>query len=55
MMEASEDEALWKRGPYEHISAEKKAQIGKYTAENGIAATARYYQKTFSNVHSKIK
>jgi len=33
------------RGPYLKISAEKKADIGKYAAEHGIVAAVRHFSK----------
>jgi len=32
-----------KRGVYQKLSAEKKAEIGKRAAEHGVIATVRYY------------
>jgi len=35
------------RGPYLKISAKKKADIGKYAAENGIVAAVCHFSKDF--------
>ena len=35
------------RGPYGRVSAEKKAEIGRRTAEHGVAFTVRYYAVKF--------
>ena len=34
-----------KRGPYHRFSNEKRAEIGKYASENGVAAACRLYSK----------
>ena len=41
-----------KRGAYEKVTPECKAKIAKYTAENGIAAAIRHFEKihTFPNL-----
>lgn len=35
------------RGTYEHFTADEKAKIAKKAAENGVAATVRYYSDCF--------
>ena len=38
------------RGPYVKFMAEQKAAIGKRAAEDGIAATIRYYTKQYPDL-----
>ena len=47
VMDKSNDGTLLKRGPYEHFDDEERAQIGRYTADHGVAAAVRHYQKLF--------
>ena len=56
-----------KRGVYQKLSAEKKAEIGKRAAEHGVIGTVRYYTSklpeslnersvwTWKNVYTKEK
>jgi len=56
-----------KRGVYQKLSAEKKAEIGKRAAEHGVTVTVQYYAsklpehlkessvRTWKNVHTKEK
>ena len=39
---------LEKRGPYMKLTPEKKADIGKYAAENGIVSAVRRFSKDSS-------
>ena len=47
MMDTVNDGTLLKRGLYEHFDDEERAQIGRYTADHGVAAAVRHYQKLF--------
>ena len=38
-------------GAYTKLSAEMKAQLGKYAVENGVAATLRKYAKSYKFHH----
>ena len=44
-----------KRGCYEKFSPELKLQIGKRAAENGVAATMRFYAKKFVLKESSVR
>ena len=43
---------LEKRGPYLKLTPEKKADIDKYAAENGIKSAVRHFSKDFSRSNS---
>ena len=47
VIETEENSDGRKRGHYEKFSTELKFQIGKHAAENGVAATMRFYAKKF--------
>ena len=34
-----------KRGSYQKLSEKKKVEVGRYTAENGVAAAVRHFAK----------
>ena len=46
MVDTINDGTLLKRGPY-HFDDEERAQIGRCTADHGVAAVVRHYQKLF--------
>ena len=47
VIETEESSDRRKRGHCEKFSSELKFQIGKHAAENGVAATMRFYAKKF--------
>ena len=44
---SAELKKLGKRTPYLKLTPEKKADIGKYAAENGIKSAVRHFSKDF--------
>ena len=44
MMDADTDGTFLKRGLYEHLDDEERAQIGRYAADHGVATAVRHYR-----------
>ena len=55
VIETEESSDRRKRGHYEKFSPELRFQIGKHAAENGVAATMRFYAKKFVMKESSIR
>ena len=55
VFETEESSDRWKGGYYEKFSPELRFQIGKHTAENGVAAMIRFYAKKFVLKESSVR
>ena len=55
VIETEESSDRQKRGHYEKFSPELRFQIGKHAAENGVAATMRFYAKKFVLKESSVR